>query len=113
MRPHLDHGDIIYHIPAKVCEFNGSVILTSLMEKLESVRHSAVRVITGTRRGTSREKLHVELGWEPLRGRGGLASRATRLRPEGSKSARVPLGPFYVLRQSILYEFYDSGKATS
>ena len=31
VRPHLDYGDVIYHIPAKVCEFSGSVILTSLM----------------------------------------------------------------------------------
>ena len=69
VRPHLDYGDVIYHFPAKVCEFSGSVILTSLMEKLESVQYSAARAITGTWRGTSREKLYAELGWEPLSGR--------------------------------------------
>ena len=57
VRPHLDYGDVIYHIPAKVCDFSGSVILPSLMEKLESVQYSAARAITGTWRGTSREKL--------------------------------------------------------
>ena len=34
VRPHLDYGDVIYHVPAKVCEFSGSIILPSLMEKL-------------------------------------------------------------------------------
>ena len=66
VRPHFDYGDAIYHIPAKVCEFSGSVILPSLMEKLESVQYSAARAITGTWRGTSREKLYSELGWESL-----------------------------------------------
>ena len=64
MRPQLDYRDVIYHIPAKVCEFSGSVILPSLMEKLESVQYSAARAITGTWRGTSREKLYSELGWQ-------------------------------------------------
>ena len=54
---HLDYGDVIYHIPAKACEFSGSVILTSLMEKLDSVQYSAARAITGTWRGISREML--------------------------------------------------------
>ena len=57
---------LIYHIPAKVCEFRGSVVLPSLMEKLESVQYSAARAITGIWRGTSREKLYAELGWESL-----------------------------------------------
>ena len=35
-----------------------------MMEKLESVQYSAALVITGTWRGTSREKLYAELGWE-------------------------------------------------
>ena len=26
VRPHLDYGDVIYHIPAKVCQFSGSVV---------------------------------------------------------------------------------------
>ena len=37
VRPHLDYGDVIYHIPAKVCEVSDNTILSNLMEKLESV----------------------------------------------------------------------------
>ena len=36
VRPHLDYGDVIYHIPSKVCEFSQNIFLPSLMEKLES-----------------------------------------------------------------------------
>ena len=36
------------------------------MEKLESVQYFAARAITGTWKGTSREKLCTELGWESL-----------------------------------------------
>ena len=39
------------------------------MEKLESVQYSAALAITGTRRGTSRDKLYTELGWESLNDR--------------------------------------------
>ena len=63
---HLDYGDVIYHIPPKVCEFSQTVILPNLMEKLESVQYSAALAVTGTWRGTSREKLYAELGWEAL-----------------------------------------------
>ena len=66
MRPHLEYGDVIFHIPAKVCEFSGDTILPSLTEKLESVQYSTALAVTGTWRGTSREKLYAELGWESL-----------------------------------------------
>ena len=66
VRPHLDYGDVIYHIPAKVCEFSGNIVISNLMEKLESVQYSAALAITGAWRGTSREKLNAELGWESL-----------------------------------------------
>ena len=69
VRPHLDYGDVIYHIPAKVCEFSGNTILPNLMEKLESVQYSATRAVSGTWKGTSREKLYAELGWESLSSR--------------------------------------------
>ena len=69
VRPHLDYGDVIYHIPSKVCEFSQSIILPSLMEKLESVQYSAALAVTGTWRGTSRDKLYAELGWESLSSR--------------------------------------------
>ena len=67
VRPHLDYGDVIYHLPVKLCEFSGNVILPGLMEKLESVQYLAARAITGTWIGTSQEKLYAELVWEALR----------------------------------------------
>ena len=69
VRPHLDYGDVIYHIPDKVCEFSQTISLSNLMEKLESVQYSAARAVTGTWKGTSREKLYIELGWESLSSR--------------------------------------------
>ena len=62
VRPHLDYGDVIYHIPAKVCEFSQNIFLPNLMEKLESVQYSAALAVTGTWRGTSREKT-VRRAW--------------------------------------------------
>ena len=32
VRPHLDYGDVIYHIPAKACEFSQNIILPNMME---------------------------------------------------------------------------------
>ena len=37
--------------------------------KIESVQYSAALAVTGTWRGTSREKLYAELGWESLSSR--------------------------------------------
>ena len=62
MRSHLDYGDVIYHIPPKVCEFSQNIALSNLMEKVESVQYSAALAVSGTWRGTSREKLYAELG---------------------------------------------------
>ena len=45
--PHLDNGDVIYHIPQKVCDFSHKVTLHRLMEQLESVQYSAGLAITG------------------------------------------------------------------
>ena len=66
VRPHLDYGDVIYHIPSKKCDFTNSHTLNNFMEKLESVQYSAARAITGAWKGTSRKKLLEELGWETL-----------------------------------------------
>ena len=66
VRPHLDYGDIIYHIPQNICEFSQTVTLTNLMEKLESVQYSAALAVTGAWKGTSRQKIYGELGWESL-----------------------------------------------
>ena len=68
VRPFLDYGDVIYHIPFKVCEYSKNTIVPRLMEKLESDQYSAALAVTGTWRGTSCDKLYVtrlaELGWE-------------------------------------------------
>ena len=69
VRPHLDYGDVIYHIPTKVCEFSQNIMVPNVMEKLESVQHSAALTVTGTWRGMSHEKLYTELGWESLSSR--------------------------------------------
>ena len=39
------------------------------MERIESVHFSAALAITGTWRGTSRQKFYAELGWESLNSR--------------------------------------------
>ena len=48
VRPHLDHGDVFYDQP------NNS----SLSDKIESALGNTLLAITGTIRGTSKEKLY-------------------------------------------------------
>ena len=57
MQPFLDYGDVTYHILFKICEFSQNMIVPRLMEKLESVQYSTALAVTGTWRGTSRDKL--------------------------------------------------------
>ena len=59
VRPHLDYGDVIYDQP------NNS----RLSDKIESVQYNAALAITGAIRGTSKEKLHQELGLQSLKDR--------------------------------------------
>ena len=66
IRPHLDYGDVIYHIPHNMCEFSHCFKLSNQMEKLEAVQYSAALAVTGAWKGTSREKIYDELGWESL-----------------------------------------------
>lgn len=56
IRSHLDYGDIIYDQPSNA----------SLPYKIESIQYNAALAITGTIRGTSREKIYRELGLESL-----------------------------------------------
>ena len=56
IRPHLDYGDIIFDQA-----FN-----KSFHDNLESIQYNASLAITGARRGTSKEKLYQELGFESL-----------------------------------------------
>ena len=57
IRPHLDYGDIIYD----------RAYNTSFHQNIESIQYNAALAITGAVRGTSREKLYQELGFESLR----------------------------------------------
>ena len=60
VRPHLGYGDVIYDQP------NNS----HLSDKIETVQYNAaLAIITGTIRGTSKEKLYQELGLETLKNR--------------------------------------------
>ena len=59
IRPNLDYGDIIYD----------QTYNDSFHQNMESVQHNAALAITGTIRGTSREKRYQELGLESLRKR--------------------------------------------
>ena len=63
VRPHLDYGDIIYHRhdPAMQSYFT---------QALEQTQHSAALAVTGTWRGSSRQRLYNKLGWESLYDRG-------------------------------------------
>ena len=59
VRPHLDDGDIIYHKhdPEMHLHFT---------QKLEQTQYSVALAVTGAWRGTSRQRLYDELGWETL-----------------------------------------------
>ena len=59
VRPHLDYGDIIYH------KYDPDMKL-DLTKKLEQTQYSAALAVTGTWRGTRRQRLYDELGWEDL-----------------------------------------------
>ena len=59
LRPHLDYGDVIYDRA-----FN-----ESFQNKLGSVQYKAALAVTGAIRGSSREKLYQELGFESLKSR--------------------------------------------
>ena len=59
IRPHLDYGDIVYGQP------NNS----SLSEKIESLKYNAALAITSAIKGSSKEKLYQELGFESLKDR--------------------------------------------
>ena len=56
IRPHLDYGDIIYDKPH----------IENFVNKMESVQYNAALAITGAIRGTSRERIYRELGFESL-----------------------------------------------
>ena len=59
VRPHLVYGDVVYD------KYHNN----SLHQKPESIQYNAALAITGIIRGSSREKLHQELGLECLKQR--------------------------------------------
>ena len=72
-RSHFDYCDFIYHIPEletkeRLLESGRTtdIRLNYQMEKLESLQAQAGLAVTGAWKGTSRDKLYEELGWEPL-----------------------------------------------
>ena len=56
IRPHLDYANIIYDKPNN----------TNICNKIESLQYHAALAITGAIRGSSKEKLFQELGFEYL-----------------------------------------------
>ena len=56
VRPHLDHGAIIYD----------EAYNKTFHKKLESIQYNAYLALSGAIRGSSRQKLYHELGWESL-----------------------------------------------
>ena len=59
IKPHLDYGYIIFD----------RAYNTSFHENIKSIQYKAALAITGAVRGTSREKLCQELGFESLQQR--------------------------------------------
>ena len=66
VRSHLDYCDFIFHIPELLGNFSTDVNLSTLMGRLESLQYQAGLAITGMWKGTNRDKVYEELGWEPL-----------------------------------------------
>ena len=56
IRPHLDYADIIYGKPNNM----------NICKKIESLQYNTALAITGAIRGSSKEKLFQELGFEYL-----------------------------------------------
>ena len=71
VRPHLDYGDILYHIANtnKNKEIFELFSCVSLLQQIESIQYQAARIVTGAWKGSSRDKLYKMLGWESLNNR--------------------------------------------
>ena len=66
VRSHLDYCDIIYHMPQIVHQPLLGVSLHELMDSVEKIQYQASLAITGCWKGSSRDRLYEELGWESL-----------------------------------------------
>ena len=65
VRPHFDCCDIIYHVPPLIGP-NRLPTLNFLMERIEKVQYQAALAVSGSWKGSNRNKLYEELGWESL-----------------------------------------------
>ena len=74
VRPHIDYGVVVYHMPDKESKTFDSEndTIHPLMSIIESVQYEAACVVSGAWRGSSREKLYDDLGWESLNHRRNL-----------------------------------------
>ena len=59
VRPHLHYGDIIYH------KYDPEMRL-KFTQRLEQTQYSTALAAAGVWRGTNRQRLYEELGWETL-----------------------------------------------
>ena len=59
IRPHLDYADVIFDKPSNATFSN----------RIQSVKYNAALAIAGTIRGTSKEKLYQEIGFEAMKER--------------------------------------------
>ena len=66
VRSHLDYCDIIYHIPPINLPGTHNNSLNYVMNQIESAQYQAALAVTGTWKGSNRDKLYDELGWESL-----------------------------------------------
>ena len=97
VRPHLDYGDIIYDQAHNA----------SFHQKLESLQYNACLAITGAIRGSSREKIYQELGFESLQQRRWYRELCTFCKVFKNKSLRylfniIPIrSPAYSTRNDV------------
>ena len=68
VRSHLDNCDFIFHLPSQNSHTSDASI-NYLMGTLESIQYQAALGVTGTWKGTSRDKIYAQLGWESLHNR--------------------------------------------
>ena len=66
IRPHLDYCDVIYHIPVNPNNLDFSQTLNYQMNALERTQYQAALAVAGAWKGTNRNKIYEELGWESL-----------------------------------------------
>ena len=98
VRPHLDYGDVIFHNQRD-----------DLMKLIELVQYKAALIVSGCRQGTSRERLHDEIGWESLSDRR-WAHRLTTFYKIESKIAPSYLSdhvPEPLLLHSLCYRWFS------